>query len=109
MNDIDKWCAKQSKVTLHGHEFVIYETALGDKIYAEWTIKDPRCREIVRERFWLNTNRAGNSTALMDGNYWSCSSSNNDVRRGLKPSYRGKSPAEAEIACITAIWEARDE
>jgi len=58
---------------------------------SEWTIKDPRCREVVRWKFKLKTQ-------FLVG-VWSCTT--ND-RLG---DFIGKTIAEAEIACMIKIAE----
>jgi len=61
----------------------------------EWTIEDPRCREVIRERFKISTTYDIGGfkaqTVKSTKSYWS---------NGL---------AEAEIACILAIVENLDE
>ena len=111
MKDIDNWFADQCGVETYDDFGVPYPEYYfikdGREFQYLWTIHDPRCREVIREKFWLCTNRAGNSTALMDGKYWICSSSNNQIRRIIKIGLRGKTIAEAEIACCEAIYEAQ--
>ena len=116
--NIDEWAAEQCGVEIDYNRFIISGAPTyllpidnGDsESYVFWSIHDPRCREIVREHFWLSTTRASNSTVLMDGNYWGCTSTNTEIRRLYKkPVFYGKSPAEAEIACITAIYEAQKD
>ena len=55
-----------------------------------WTISDPRCREIVREKFKLATYQHHEGA-------WLCTNPMHKIE-----SF-GKTIAEAEIACITAI------
>ena len=103
---VDKWAADQCGVQLDKITGCVLQAERGLAPWY-WTITDPRCREIVREHFWLSTTRAGNSTILMDGNYWGCTSTNTDIRSLYKkPVFYGKTPAEAEIACINAIYQA---
>lgn len=96
MNDLDKWCAEQCEgeglswkvmVTMTGWTLVV-----GDG-YVPFTILDPRCREIIRERFRFDT-----EAFSTEG--WEC------YHRDMDKFFSGKTIAEAEIACITAIFEA---
>ena len=64
----------------------------------EWTIQDPRCREIVREKFSI-------TTKYTPPNEYGWMSYKDDDTDGIKPFSKGGTPAEAEIACITAIAE----
>ena len=98
MNDIDKFCAEQCGIEIsaeplkvYGYEIVNWSD-LGLPRF--WSIKDPRCREIVREHF-------GITTQIMSGSEWVA------LAPGVPTQVEhGKTIAEAEIECITAIWEA---
>ena len=56
-----------------------------------WTIVDARCREIIRDHFGIETMRRLGSTGF---HTWE----HNSISRG-----KGKTIAEAEIACIIEI------
>ncbi len=93
MNEIDKWTAEQCGVIPYhdppeGDYWEVFMTPDGITHRYRWTIKDPRCREIVREHFHLRT---------YFRNTWCCCE---DL---TSHTYTGKTIAEAEIACITAI------
>jgi hypothetical protein len=95
MNDIDKWCAEQCGVE-EIIENMKYGFSLNGRYYEyQWTIQDPRCREIVRERFFPSAHylRMPNGVMTLHVN---CG--------GIHYNTKGKTIAEAEIACITAIW-----
>mgnify|MGYP001817531438 CR=1 FL=1 len=93
---VDEWTAEQCGFCIM--------TGLDDKEYFyrpntteppydfEWTIKDPRCREIVREHFKIDTREyyAGGWQSIAE-----------DIHPPI-----GKTIAEAEIACIQVIYEA---
>ena len=72
MEEIDKWAAEQCGVgftTNHKKQVVAWFTgSIDERVYweFEWTIQDPRCREIVREHFKLET------YLEVDGT-WACS------------------------------------
>ena len=102
MNDIDKWCAEQCGVNIiYSMTDYPYWNYKGVNYEYDWTITDPQCREIVRERFRILTSPASNS------NLWV--SESRPFISGKELPYPSKTIAEAEIACITAIYEARDE
>ena len=90
MNDIDKWYAEQCGVDLDdlGDYFA-------DRACIRWTISDPRCREVCRERFNVYTDKVNGK--------WSAHQHLETDR------YYDDSIAEAEIACLQSIYEARDE
>lgn len=99
MNDIDKWTAEQCGVELTNDGMVISWPGF-DAVIADvnlWTIKDPRCREKVRESFRIET------VFIDDASGYGWISSNYIP---WVPSLC-KTIAEAEIACIKAIYEAR--
>lgn len=104
--DIDKYFAEQCGVVLaessenqtwHNGGIKYYWWEINDiKIGGEWTIKDPTCREIVRERFLIETMYDYLGT-------WE------SVSRKHDKEGQGKTIDEAEIACCEAIYEARSE
>ena len=101
MNDIDKFCAEQCGIEIsaeplkvYGYEIVNWSD-LGLPRF--WSIKDPRCREIVREHFDISTQRHYHRDGQL---IW--------YSDKFSTSYDGYGITieEAEIECITAIWEA---
>ncbi len=102
MNEIDKWLAGQCGVWIDAGYWIHNSI----EFRGQWTIQDPRCREIVRERFKIETypthdESAWTSTAPKEPN------SGSNV---YEYEAEGKTIPEAEIACITAIYEAmKDE
>jgi len=100
---VDQWAAEQCGVEIFPFptdKIVFYHLywSFKDTNYEyPWTIQDPRCREIVREHFKLSTIYR----------YWVMPTEmvyETTTRNCIK--YEGKTIAEAEIACITAIYEA---
>ena len=103
--NIDQWCAEQCGVELRqircGDESIAYMWKHNGKTgHDEWTIQDPRCREIVREHFRIET-------LYQHGMYpWITSAYDRDDECDeLVGEGEGKTIAEAECACIQAIWE----
>ena len=96
MTDIDKFFADKCEVEIWdsngGYKYN------GQNRCHEWTIQDPRCREIIRERCQLTTD------IRQDGSRYCFPRLNIDD--AIKYIGNGKTLAEAEIACITAIYEA---
>ena len=99
--DLDKLVSERSGVeivpldtryTIPQHKFIFK----GKVYYYEWTLKDARCREAAREYFRIETN----SFHYINGD-WKATA---NIPRGFT-SGRGKTIAEAEIACIRAIIE----
>jgi hypothetical protein len=102
MNGIDKWCAEQCGIKFQ-NEGASHWYIPPSKLYPyEWTIQDPRCREIVCEEFKIHPLWVG-FRGMGHGNYWI--GYVNEQRLSIIEQRR----KEAEIACITAIYEARDE
>ena len=93
--NIDEWFAEQCGVELgtNNADFIVYETEV--TYCYPWDIKDPQCREIVREKFSIET--------LRKFGKWHADS------LGFTFSKGHETIAEAEIACLTAIYEARDK
>lgn len=106
MNDIDKWAAEKCGVRLLTEPgldepdtitlYWLYWVHNDNSYNFKWTIKDPRCREKVRERFKISTNYF-----VTSDKYESCSYELDGENTG----YMGKTILKAEIACITAIHE----
>jgi len=65
--------------------------------YGEFDIDDPRCREIIREHYGLATDK-------FQGGEWSCFP-REKVEKAIEYMGKGKTIAEAEIACLQAIHE----
>ena len=63
----------------------------------EWSIDDPRCREVIREKFKIRT--VWNES----DNVWKAYT----FTPFAEPN--GRTIAEAEIACLKAIYENRNE
>ena len=115
MSEIDKWAAEQCGVEIRG--CVNPKSCYKTKHYTHglpadmvWTIQDPRCREIVRERFCIQTEpvTAWNGNCYEFAGWRSYYWEDPDVVPEIET--KGKTIAEAEIACITAIYEAsKDE
>jgi hypothetical protein len=100
MKDINEFFAEKCDVLIttynyHGFDLpaFIYK---GVKEY-KWTIQDPRCREIIRERFKVDTEYYED--------IWYCTSHSDDA---MLIQAAGKTIAESEINCITAIYEAME-
>lgn len=106
MSDIDKWSAEQCGVTLL-IENVIADTDSNRKLFngyinGKWTLTDPRCMQVFREKFKINT------TVLIDeGGYcgW-CSYMFIHVKSIKTFDAYGDTLSEAELACAQAIYEA---
>ena len=106
MDDLNKWAAEQCGVSFFSaketNEHGYYWFTVEDRDY-EWTITDHRCREIVIQSI-LNDN-------VLDA--YCVDMLDNRVRVRINTGLAqyqgfGKTIAEAEIACITAIYEARE-
>ncbi len=109
MNDINKWYADKCHIAL---DFIKYSGEpehkryehffyIGDKLEVNdrsypWDISDPRCREIIREKFQIINNYDGLGTWIAE------------TFTGLGFSAKG-TIAEAELSCLQAIYEARDD
>ena len=100
--EMNKWFAEKCGVAIEGNEEY---PELDDKIYRSddcsiWTISDPRCREIIRERFKVITD---------------ISYSHNEPTGFICHQHlhtqgvRGESIEEAEIACCLAIYQSQKE
>ena len=94
MKDIDKWFAEQCGVDLEGF-YGWFQMVDGEpaKEGQHWTIQDPRCREVIRDKFRIETIR------VFDLQDWYAYIDPFDGQ--------GKTIAEAEIACCKAIYEAQ--
>ena len=97
MNDIDKWAAEQCGVELHcTHKAGRYIELFWEDGDMEWTIQDPRCREIFRnllfeQGYILN---AGKALWVYKKPHKSYEAHKKDFHSGVD-----------EVACITAIYE----
>ncbi len=108
MNDINQYFADKCGVNtcVGDPSYAIplpywYHLVSGIKYLYKWDISDPRCREIIREKYGLATDR------FREGN-WS-SFPRNIVTDAIKYMGNGETIPEAELACLQAIYEARDE
>lgn len=100
MRDIDKWFAEQCGVKCDYDPFNFkawWEMEGQVKLFYLWTIHDPRCREVIRERFFITT------MPHNDRKQWLSWASDIEGTTEL-----GKTIAEAEIACCESIYEARE-
>ena len=99
MPDIDKWFADICGIHIfsNNHRLPIELWTTPDGWVCLWLISDPRCREIIRERFNLSTlNRNAKEGK------WGCG----DEKSKLVG--HGKTIKEAEVTCLKAIYDARD-
>jgi hypothetical protein len=97
MKDINEFYAEKCRVELwtNLYGFSGYNHDGGNKGHP-WAIQDPRCREIIREKFNVQTQ-------LLSGEW--CG-----VAAGLPTIIEfGKTIAEAEIVCLEAIYKAEVE
>jgi hypothetical protein len=103
IDKLNKWTAdklaiylyKPKEVNEHGYYFY-NKVDMRDCDY-EWTMQDARCREIVREHFKVDT------TWTTDNDWYCFVELDKD---DYLVEERGKTIADAEIACIKAIMEA---
>ena len=96
--NINEWYAKQCGVLTSPKVWGYYDDENLISILDEWTIEDSRCREIIREKFGLTTVKANDT--------WLCMFH----RKDKDPITRhGKSLPEAEIKCLKAIYEVRQD
>ena len=98
MKDIDKWFADQCSVEIEGF-YGWFQMIDGEPVKdgQHWTIHDPRCREVIREKFLIETYTITNVDDSIG-----FGAESNDFKRGS-----GKTIAKAEIACCEAIYEAQ--
>ena len=106
--NIDQWAAEQCGVRVgmtNDGRLVPHESKSMYKI-AFWTINDARCREIVREHFKITTMYRPAGWVAMQ-NKWTkrINIAADQDDRYICLSGIGKTIAEAEIACIKAIYE----
>ena len=113
MNDIDKWYAEQCDIPYDDVDddyFLTVETQVEtprpDYHYypdtIPWTITDPRCREVCRERFNICTRK------MQTGNWLATHQYKTEYGTSVF-NEEGKTIKNAEIACLKSIYEARDE
>ncbi len=104
MNDINKWyadkCGVTEEINADEGDFCWY-TDTHITYGGKWTISDPRCREIIREKFSVDTNYDRYS------NLWEAMTYDNED----DPIFisTGATIAEAEKSCLQEIYEARDD
>ena len=108
MKDINEWYADKCGVrTREVGEKFWYSPSMNDdaKVTDLWDIKRADCREIIREYYKITTNMAYNFTCWGSAGFI-------PVKGGYKATimFKGKTIAEAEIACLEAIYqEGKDE
>ncbi len=102
MNNINKWYADKCGIELIEHfSEILYTSPMDDNVNDTWTISDPRCREIIREKFRITTMIACNVlyvSFLMPFDLI-----------GIYENACFKTIEEAELALLQAIYEARDD
>jgi len=98
--NIDKWAADSCGVETHSSlttdGLLLWTmTPPYHRVVREWTIQDPRCREIFRA--WWIKEHTGTVTFCLDGKvrYDSTAAFTHIIR-------------DNELACIKAIWESSD-
>ena len=91
--DINKWSADKCGVTFKDGQFTkAYYWCINDEIQgSDWSIYKPDCMEIIREKFKIDTEYNH------DDELWI-----SNAGYGIG---RGKTIKEAELACLTAIYE----
>ena len=99
INKLNEWSASVCNVELHGHEYIVYESDAGDKIYAEWNLEDPRCMQVFREKFEIDTNCTNDSLGKWCAVLYR--TGDDHITEGV-----GEKIHEAELACALAIYEA---
>lgn len=99
MSELDKWAAEKCDITVREVDarYAIPQHSFirdGKLFIYEWRLSDARCREIVREHFKIITN------VPYDPKYkWM-------AHQHFHTNWiHGKTPEEAELACIAAIRE----
>ena len=93
MEEIDKWAAEQCGVEVFQTKPVsggVFLWTMPNGCIRQWTIQDPRCREIVREHFDVQT--------MQYQGTWFCA-----WNGGTEETINYQTIAEAEIACIKEI------
>ena len=106
--ELDKWAAEKCGVsTVDRGGFLTIRQKSSVKVDGTcfWTLSDARCREIVRERFKLET-LLGNRSKTFSS--WICEYLS-DEDSHLICGGRGDTLAKAEIECIQAIKDAEGE
>jgi len=105
MNDIDKWFADKCGIdTCHN----IYDNMddnlyiSGSRGYGIWSINDPKCREIIREKFALSMDAVEYDSSELRTDFC-CDSKVLDITGGYYHSIK-----EAECACLLAIYESEN-
>ena len=92
MDKIDKYFADKCGVKQHQNAYI-----------GKWTIKDARCREVVREKFEIQTRHS-----WIEGKpCWICEATVQQPEDQWNEYWEhGKTIAEAEVACLKSIYEA---
>jgi hypothetical protein len=99
-NKINQWYAEQCGVIKHSlrvakGDLTTWQCGDVDEV-GEWGIQDPRCRQICREKFRIDT-----FASLVSE--WLCLANGGDVQEV------GDTIEAAELACLVAIYEQRGE
>ena len=102
MRSIDEFFADKCGINIHSSQTengVLLWTMIPPyhQVVRQWTIQDPRCREIIREEFSISTYM---NHIELDGKAWWCQD-NTGIETNIY-----KSLFEAEIACMQAIYDA---
>ena len=93
IEQVNAYMAEKCGITkTNAYGFPMYES--GAHLLEMFDIRDPRCREIVREKFGVST--------IKHNDQFECYVDNGT---GALLRNSGKTIADAEIACITAIAE----
>lgn len=105
MKDINEFYAVKcgAETRINNVDELCYRIGEGKSSHFEvWSIQDPRCREIIRERFKLATIPDGDNFCItIKCNPW--------ISYTTNKKETGKTIAEAEIACLEAIHQQENE
>ena len=113
LDKVNAWCAEKLNGSVHdglspdtitaifpNKPIGEYKDALDmvedSRVFKEWTISDPRCRELVRERFKLSTLIYDNGECVSFQMPYDLTKAKEDYKNTI---------AEAEIACIVSIYD----
>jgi len=104
MNDLDKWSAVACGVIYgdlthqEGYWTKGYWTKGSVRVNEYWTLSDPRCMQVFREKLRIATEES-----VINLGEWDAIYKNGDL------FVTGKTIQEAELACAQAIMEKDDE
>ena len=93
---IDEWLADKCGIRYDEAFGTIYYNGKNGLEGDIWTIDDPGCREIIREKFGISTEYDLLGT-------WTVGNAGEGV------FCQGETIEEAELACLQAIYDARDK